>query len=111
MTNVSATLTLDFDLVTLHLQWDPVFSLNISNQEPDLLYCVAISAAECSTNELFSLHSAVVFESHYVYSIVPTNLNSVVIRITPLNVVGSGGTSNPFNVTIHLGMRLLDTSK
>ena len=82
------------------LTWDPPFTLDITGVDPDISYCVNISAgAVANSNDSSPLTSnCSIYTPQFNFTVYYPNTSASVIyelRVTPRNGAGDGPTSAP----------------
>ena len=92
---------------SITLTWQPPFSLDITNTDPDMTFCVEVyNVSEGEKIPLHHLGQCSIIAPHYM---LPTNnsvLGSVLeyqFIITAVNVVGRGAPSDPIDVIFYDG--------
>ena len=73
----------------ISLAWTPPFSLDITNVDPDITYCVGVD----NSNSLVIFYQCGITDTQY-NSFRSTPCDNYTITITPVNIVGNGTSSN-----------------
>ena len=86
---------------TLVYSWDPPFSLNVTNADPDIIYCVRIYNSSCSTTSqnqttIDIVHICNVTETNFIISKEPSTDELYEIEVFSRSNVdmASNGTSS-----------------
>lgn len=80
------------------MSWRAPFTLNITNKEPDVTYCVCMINM---SNEIELLSVCNITENEFIYTLTNSVVcyeNVIKITVTPVNEVGNG---RPDTVKIH----------
>ena len=90
---------------SITLTWQPPFSLDIPNTDPDMTFCVEVyNVSEGERTPLHHLGQCSIVTPHYT---IPTNNSGLMLHyqfiVTAVNVVGRGAPSDPRNVTFYDG--------
>ena len=92
---------------SITLTWQPPFSLDITNTDPDMIFCVEVyNVSEGERTPLHHLGRCSIVASQYTLLTSNSVLESVLeyqFIITAVNIVGRGAPSAPIDVTFHDG--------
>ena len=92
---------------SITLTWQPPFSLDITNTDPDMTFCVEVyNVSEEERTPLQHLGRCSIMTPHYT---IPTDNSGLMLHyqfmVTAVNVVGRGTPSDPRNVEFYDGSR------
>ena len=88
----------NLDRISSNITWDPPFSLNLTNAEPDIVYCIEVYDITCQP-KVFLFRDCNVTESYYVsdtllegylYNITVTPRSNVNGALTGTSLVKEG---------------------
>ena len=87
---------------SISLTWKPPFSFNISNIDPDMMFCIEVY--NISEGEMVQLHDSerycsITTPQYILLTQDPMPTHSYQFRITPRNIVGLGAPSDLINAT------------
>ena len=90
---------------SITLTWQPPFSLDIPNTDPDMTFCVEVyNVSEGERTPMHHLGRCSIVTPHYT---IPTNNSGLMLHyqfiVTAVNVVGRGTPSDPRNVEFYDG--------
>ena len=96
-------------LSSIHLTWQPPFSLNLTTAEPDIIYCVDITRFNITDEGDHFVSNCSVFNPHYNFTVEnPDPRDLFQFQVTPRsNMEGAmDGTPNEINVTFSFESKL-----
>ena len=93
---------------SITLTWQPPFSLDLPNTDPDMTFCVEVyNVSEGERTPLHHLGRCSIMTPHYI---IPTNNSGLMLHYqfiaTAVNVVGRGAPSNSTEITYNYGMSI-----
>ena len=96
-------------LSSIHLTWQPPFSLNLTIAEPDIVYCVDVTWFNITDGGDHLVSNCSVFNPHYNFTVEnPDPRDLFQFQVTPRsNVEGArNGTPNAINITFSFASKL-----